>query len=470
MKPIRLFLFSLLASALVAGASIPLRGDTLSHGISPDPSLNLPAVKQIALPNGISAYYIRDDLPVLTLTAAVGYGSLYEDIKTAGTASLLAKTLSLAGSKKYPGPALYEAVESLGGKLSVSSSWEQTTISVTVLARHAEKAFDIVSSIVSEPNLDEKYINDARALIIEGIRRKQDQAQLVAFDKLRELIFNGKGYGATETEGSVRAIRREDLAAVTARCFNGGNTLVGISASLPENEVRALASKYFSTIAKGSRQEYRVSREEALSSVREKAGKIFLIVREIPQATITMGTVAPPIRDESIFPLALMNYILGEGSFNSRLMKEIRVKRGLSYSVASVLRPRRETGAFLAYAQTKTEMADRTTAIMFDTIRSMAEKPVSGEDMKWANESIANSYIFEFDTSLHVLEKYLFLHYNGLDESYLRTFLGRIRAVRADQIVESAKTLLGSGLVTVVVGDRSLRDRLSKFGEVKVIE
>jgi hypothetical protein len=224
MKPIRLFLFSLLASALVAGASIPLRGDTLSHGISPDPSLNLPAVKQIALPNGISAYYIRDDLPVLTLTAAVGYGSLYEDIKTAGTASLLAKTLSLAGSKKYPGPALYEAVESLGGKLSVSSSWEQTTISVTVLARHAEKAFDIVSSIVSEPNLDEKYINDARALIIEGIRRKQDQAQLVAFDKLRELIFNGKGYGATETEGSVRAIRREDLAAVTARAVSTAAT------------------------------------------------------------------------------------------------------------------------------------------------------------------------------------------------------------------------------------------------------
>ncbi len=470
MKPIRLFLISILTSALVAAAAMPLRSDTQLRGISPDASLNLPAVKQITLPNGISAYYIRDELPVLTLTAAVGYGSLYEDTRTAGTASLLAKTLSLAGSKKYPGSVLYEAIESLGGKLSVSSSWEQTLISVTVLARHADKAFDIVSSIITEPNLDEKYINDARSLIIEGIRRKQDQAHLVAFDKLRELIFNGKGYGATETEGTVRAIRGEDLSAVTARCFNGGNTLVGISTSLPDDTVRALTSKYFSSIAKGSRQEYRISREEALSSVREKAGKIFLIVKDIPQATITMGTVAPPIRDESIFPLALMNYILGEGSFNSRLMKEIRVKRGLSYSVASVLRPRRGTGAFLAYAQTKTEMADRTTAIMLDTIRSMAEKPVSGEDMKWANESIENSYIFEFDTSLHVLEKYLFLHYNGLDESYLRNYLGRIHAVRADQIVESAKTLLDSGLVTVVVGDRSLKDRLSKFGEVKVVE
>ena len=102
----------------------------------------------------------------------------------------------------------------------------------------------------------------------------------------------------------------------------------------------------------------------------------------------------------------MMNYILGGGSFTSRLMREIRVKRGLSYSVQSIIRFRKNTGIFLAFAQTKYETTDSALSLLLENTGLMSEEMVTDEEIKWTNESIKNSYIFEFDTPQSILNKY----------------------------------------------------------------
>ena len=430
----------------------------------------LPEVTTFRTQNKLTVYYIKDELPMVTVTAAVGFGKLYEKKHNAGISSLLAKTLSLGGSKKYPGGKLHEKIEFIGGRIGIASSWEQTYISLTVLERHAETAMDILESILTEPNLDERYVENAKALIIEGIKRKKDQPQLIAFDKLREIIFHGDGYGATETIDTIQSISSRDLENVVAGYFTAANTALGISAPFSTASVRSLAASHFGSMKQGSLREYSVNRGLLEKRIAERQNNIYLIPKDIPQATIAMGTLAPSLHDEGLFPLMVMNYILGEGSFNSRLMQEIRVKRGLSYSTGSVMRSRKNTGLFLAYAQTKTNMADTTFSIMVENILKMKHEKVTPKELSWTGESIRNSYVFEFNSTGDTLGKFMYLHYNGLGKNFLNDYPGNINRVTPESIINYSNVLLKEGLIKVVVGKREMQEKLKRFGNVVILE
>ena len=434
------------------------------------PGIDLPKVTKFDAGGGLAAYRISDEIPMLTITAAIGYGSLYETRENAGAAALLSKTISMAGSEKYPGPALYRAIETLGGRIGFDSSWEQTFITITMLDRHAETAFDILASLVAAPRLGDADVNNARGLIVESLKRQRDEPHFVAFEKLREIIYDGNGYGATPTEKTLASMNAERLRAITSSHFTAGNTTLGITSSLDGRVIETLARKYFGALRKGPRTSYVVDTAALSASLRDKAAKIYIIPRDIPQSTIAVGTLAPRITAGDIIPVSVLNYILGGGSFNSRLMIEIRAKRGLSYSTASVARPRKETGLFLAYAQTRNELAPLTLRLLQENINGMRDNPVTPEEMEWTRKSLENSYIFEFDTPQNILGKYLFLDYNGLDESYLKNYIPRVHAVTPPQIMESGKTLLKDGLVRVVVGKKELAEKLREVGEVDVLK
>ncbi len=460
---IRLLLVFLLTILLFSETGRTADSPSLLSGI------NLPKVVKFDAGGGLRAYRIKNEIPMLTLTAAIGYGSLYEGRDDAGAASLLSKTISMAGSAKYPGSELYLALEGLGGRIGFDPSWEQTFITVTVLDRHAEQAFDILASLVKGPRIDHKDLANARALIMEKLKRQRDEPHILAFEKLREILYDGAAYGATPTEETLSGLSAEKLGAIVTNHFTAGNMVLGISSSLRGDRIEALAKKYFGGTRPGKRTAYSVDIPRLYESLGKNAGKVFLIPRDIPQSTIALGTLAAPLGDPEEHSLTVLNYILGGGSFNSRLMTEIRAKRGLSYSTASVVRFRKETGLFLAYAQTRNELAPLTLKLLEENIFLMKEKPVTSDEMSWTRQSLENSYIFEFDTPQNILGKYLFLDYNGFDDAYLRNYIAHIREVTPERIMESGRRLLDRGLVRVVVGREELTEKLRGFGEVVVV-
>jgi zinc protease len=164
-----------------------------------------------------------------------------------------------------------------------------------------------------------------------------------------------------------------------------------------------------------------------------------------------------------------MNYILGEGSFSSRLMREIRVNRGLSYAVQSVLRQRRDTGIFLALAQTNTAQSPLTLRLILENMERMESSPVTRDELAWARQAMINSYIFEFETPLSVLEKYMTVYQMGLPFSYITDYQRGIAGVDAEGVRRAAGALFGRGSVRLVLGDPSLERELARFGEVVVL-
>ena len=214
-------------------------------------NVNLPEVQTSLLKNRMRLFYVRDELPQLTIILSVGFGKLYENRKNAGISSFLAKTLSMSGSAGYPGKTLHEKIEATGGNISIVSSWEETQIRVQVLARFADLAFDVISDLMLNPKMDSVNIEKARSLLLEEVRRRDDSADRIAFEKAREIIFDGSGYGSVMNADTLKSISRKDLLAAWEKYFRGSNLIAGISTSMDFSSIKKRFNEKLSFLAQG---------------------------------------------------------------------------------------------------------------------------------------------------------------------------------------------------------------------------
>jgi len=433
-------------------------------------AIKLPPVESARLENGIRLFCIRDNLPQVTIVVSVGFGRLYEKKENAGISELIAATISLGGSKNYPGEALHEKIDAMGGRLNVNSSWESTTISIKVLDRFKDEAFAIAADLAAGPNLGPPYLDNAKALVADSIRRKYDDPAEIAFSKVREIIFDGDGYGSFPTEEKIASYSPEQVRETWKKYCAGSGVMVGVSSSLDSAETNRLCRKYFSAISAGGGPLYDADIRKIRDRVKGNASKIFFYPKDIPQSTVIVGTVAPDIGYQGDYALEVMNYILGGGSFNSRLMTEIRVKRGLAYAVQSIVKFRFKTGLFLAFAQVENKTVGEALGLMYKNIDMISHEAISSKEIEWAQRSIANSFIFQFDTPMNILSNYMFIAYNNLPKDYFNSYIAHVNSVTGMDILAEARAVLDYGLVTVVVGNESVLSDLKKHGEIVILK
>ncbi len=430
----------------------------------------LPEVKKHRMKNDINILYLEDDLPVTAIYASISFGKMYENSDNAGIAEVLEKALILGGSAAYPGNSISQKLESIGGEIHISAGWETIGIQIKVLSKYRDLALNILGDIIKNPVLEEPGVNSAKRLAVEKLKRDMDEPDEVGVLKLREIIFGGKGYGAVPTVKSIWGTEPQSLKNLWRRFATGGNITVAVSSSDSEKEIIPVVEKELSSVAKGTKEYYSIDKEKILAGLKSSAGIIYLVPLELEQATIYVGTLAPDIRYKGDYALYIMNYILGGGSFNSRLMNEIRVRRGLAYSVYSIVRNRRNAGVFISFAQTKNESVVEVLSLIDENIKKIHTVPVSIEELQWAKESVKNSYVFKFNNIDDLLGNYLEIEYNDLDADYYKKYLANINRVTAEDIMEQGSSMFSQGLVTVVVGSRKLEKDLSSRGKVIICE
>lgn len=454
--------------ALSAAMLVSARSVEHSTVIQPE-GFSLPPVYRETLPNGVRFFHVRDDLPQLTLVVSIGMGKLHETGDDAGISELIAKAITIGGSARYPGNSLHDAIEAMGGRLSIVSSWETTTITVKVLDRFKNEAFAIAADLLAHPILAPPSLDNARSIVADAIARKADDPAEIAFERARAIIFEGVGYGSVPTPAIIRTLPVQRIQDYWARRAVGGNLMVGVTSSIDAAEASRLCRAHFGLIPQGSEAQYEADISRLRSVVARSRGKIFFYPKEIPQATVVVGTAAPAIGGEGEQALEIMNYLLGGGSFSSRLVSEIRVKRGLAYTVQSILRLRRGIGVFLAFAQTENRSAGEVLDLLMKGVAGMPRAEVSASEVAWARNAISNSFIFRFDTPNHILSNEMERAYYRLPEDYFNSYRARLAAVTQADVLRESGRLLRDGLVAVVVGSRAVEEQMKKRGEVVVI-
>lgn len=183
------------------------------------------------------------------------------------------------------------------------------------------------------------------------------------------------------------------------------------------------------------------------------SNQMIKIPHEAQQAHISMGMPAIARKDPDYFPMLVGNYILGGGGFVSRLVKEVREKRALAYSVYSYVSPGRQIGPFVAGMQTQKSQADMAVDVMKKTIGDFIEHGPSDEELQAAKNNLINGFPLRIDSNRKILDNVASIAWNDLPLDTLDQWTTQLKAVTKEQVITAFKKNLDvNQIVTVVVG------------------
>ncbi|MFN3467314.1 MAG: M16 family metallopeptidase, partial [Candidatus Brocadiales bacterium] len=346
---------------------------------------------------------------------------------------------------------------------------EEGSASLSVMKKDLDKALEIFNDILRNPAFPEDKIKKRKEEVLEAIRRENDSPAGILFREFRRLVYEPHPYGR-KVEGypdTLSKITREDMVEFHKKYYHPNNVLMGIAGDFNTQEMLEKLEKLFKDWPRAE-----VSFPAVPNVQNGFQRSINYIYKDIDQSNVILGHIAIERTNPDYFPAMLMNFILGGGSFASRIPGRVRSEEGLAYSVYSAFHTPRDKGFFFVNCQTKSESTSRAISLALEEIQKIKEKLVEEDELTTAKDTFTNQFIFLFTSSSAIVSHMVNLEYQGLPLDYLDTYVAKVKAVSREDILRVAQKYLQPDKVTLlVVGNKDKFDRpLSEFGEVRTVE
>ncbi|MFH1626468.1 MAG: pitrilysin family protein [Pseudomonadota bacterium] len=461
-----LFLITMTVTASLAQDVNPSQhpGDMVFKPLTFSP----PKGERTVLANAMILYVLEDhELPLLNLSAVIRTGSIYEPAEKVGLAELTGRVMRTGGTRSMTPDEINEQLEFIAGSIEISIGRESGSASLSVMKKDTDLGLKIFAQIMMNPRFDQEKLDLAKKQEIEAIRRRNDNPNSIAFREFRRLLYKNNPRGRVSTLKSINAVGRADLVEFHQRFFRPENVMLAISGDFQKDEIVKKVERAFQGWGK---TETKIPKVPPPSYSFEKS--IDYAFKDVPQSTIVTGHLAVSKTHPDYYPFKVLNFILGEGGFSSRLTSEIRSNKGLAYSVGSFYRGDVEYGVFAVICQTKSVTTSQAISLIYNIIKDVKENGVTEKELGWAKESIINKFIFSFTSSASIVNQQMFIEYDNLPEDFLERYQHNISKVTLDDIKRVGKKYLyPDRSVLVVVGNSTEFDKpLSEFGEVREIE
>jgi zinc protease len=260
-------------------------------------------------------------------------------------------------------------------------------------------------------------------------------------------LYPDHAYGRSATPESIEAISRDALERFHREHYGAGGASLAIVGDLGRNEAEALAQKLTAKLpASGS--------PPPIAAPGLPAGGEQRIAHPAAQAHVLIGLPAVRRGDPDFFALQVGNYTLGGGGFVSRLMREVREKRGFAYSVYSAFIPLAQPGPFQIGLQTRKEQAGEAVRVAREVLARFLDEGPDEAELLAARQYLRGSFPLRFDSNRKLLDNVAAIGFYGLPLDYLDTYIDQIDKLTAAEVRAAFARHVGpENLVTVVVGD-----------------
>jgi predicted Zn-dependent peptidase len=431
-------------------------------------AFRIPATERVVLENGMVVILLEDhELPLVTVKAYIGAGSVYDPADKVGLAGLTGAVLRGGGTSATTPEALDDELEFMASSIESGIGADSGAVTFSSLKKNLDRTLALFAQVMMAPTFREDRVTQGKNRAIEAIRRQNDDPKEVADRELSRAIYAGHPLGRIPTVESVSAITRDDLIAFHRRFFHPNNVILAVSGDFGRKEILEKLRTVF-----GGWKKETVALPEIPQPSPSGKPAVLLARKDIDQSVIRMGHLGIDKNNPDLYAIYVMNSILGGNGFSSRLMAVVRTREGLAYNVDSSFQAgRRFTGTFEAETETKVGTTARAIGLMRDIIDGMTRQPVSDAELTLARESIINSFIFGFTNAASVANQRARLEYYGYPKGYLEEFRDNIGRVTKEDVLRVArKYLRPEALTLVVVGDEKRFDKpLSTLGEVREI-
>jgi len=419
--------------------------------------LSLRSPETLRLKNGLVVYLLRDtELPIVDLAFYLRGGAIYDPADRAGLAVLATHLIRTGGTQGMPPDLVDETLESLPATLSIDAGGDALSGRLSCLKDRFPEALVILSAMLREPRFDAARLEVEKASIVEEIRRRWDDPATIADLTFRLLVYGpASPWARLETIESVGRVDRDDLLEFHRRYIRPGNAILAVSGDFETEEMKRRLKEAF-----GGWQGARAALPPVPKVEDAVPVGVHLVTRPLTQSSIILGHLGATRFDPDKFPLFVLNDILGEGGFTSRLMKEVRSTRGLAYSVSGGVGSDSDRGLFEITCRTRADATVQAIEAIRDVVRRLRDEGPTEEEMRRSKDAQLNSFAFTVDGTAPYMRAYLFYRYYGYPEDYLQTWRDRLAGVGRDDVLRAARRFLHPDrLAVLVVGNPESFDR-----------
>ncbi len=413
-------------------------------------------IEKLSSVKGAKAYLVQTrTLPMVDIEISIDAGDRYDPVGKNGLASMTAELMRY-GARVQKGvlteAQIADEIADLGADIGVSVGGERAVMRIRSLSRKdlRDRAVQLASVMLSAPTYEAAILEREKQRAITGLLEAETRPEAVLERRFRKLVYGNYPLGESPSVKSVSSVSTSDLARFHQQFYRGDRMIVSIVGDVSPIE----ASEIVETLLKNMPQSgvmIPALPELQRSPIEPLSSREVEIPFDSQQAHIAIGMTAITRSNPDYFPLIVGNYILGGGGFVSRLMSEVREKRGLAYSVFSYFAPGKDTGIFQAGLQTKGDQAALGLEVMSSTMANFITNGATPSELQAAKANLINGFPLRIDNNRKLLDNVSSIAWNDLPLDTLETWTQKVNAVTLEQVSAAFQKYLAMDRMKIVV-------------------
>ena len=414
-----------------------------------------PKIENWVTDSGLQVYYVQvPELPMLDVRLTFAAGSAHDGDK-AGLASMTSSMLD-KGAAGMNADQVAEAFESVGAEFSTGSARDMAWISLRTVTR-AEQMQPALASwkkIIASPDFPEADFARLKKQMLIGLEAEKQSPAAIASKAFYKNLYHDHPYAQPQngTEKSIQSMRIDDLKNYYKRFYVVKNAQLALVGSISRNEAEKIARQIADALMSKGKGAGEKAPEVPEVQPLPKA-EVIHIPYPSKQAHIMIGQPGDKRGDKDYFKLYLGNHVLGGSGFTSRLMKEVRVKRGLAYSVYSYFIPMQENGPFMLGLQTRLSETDKALEVVRDVLRKFQKEGPTEEELKASKLNITGGFPLRTASNDDIIGYLAMIGFYAMPLDYLDTFTAKVNKITRDEVIDAFNRRVDPDkMLTVIVG------------------
>jgi len=388
-------------------------------------------IKEIKIDNTVIPVIFEKytSLPIFNLQLVFQNSGYITNANKSGLANLTAKLLN-EGTKKDGAINFARKLENKAISIYSSSGFETFIIEVNCLKSEMTTALKLLNQLLENPNITQKTLDKLKILQISKLQQRENDFDHIANMELKKLIFKNTALENTSS-GNIKSIQNitiKDLRKSIKNLFNLDNLIIVAGGDITYKELKLSVQpiiENFKTLGKIQINKIKVNAT--------KENKI--INKDTKQAYIYFGSPFKiDSKDENIYKSKVASFILGGSGFGSRLMEEIRVKRGLAYSAYGHISSNKSHSYFNGHLQTKIENQNEAKELVQKLVNQFVKDGVTKNELNSAKKFLLGSEPLRTETFSQRQTRSFHLFYKGLDQKYPNKELKLIQELKLEDL------------------------------------
>ena len=409
------------------------------------------AIQEIVTPAGIKLWLVREpSIPLVAIRFSFAGGALQDPEGKEGLGALMAGLLTEGGAD-LDGPAFARRLADEGAQLSFTIARDQLYGGLDVLSGRLADTVPLLRASVAEPRFDAEAIARVRDQQIADLEISQGEPRSIAFNRWYKEAFPGHPYGrpVKGEPASLKAVGRDDLVRQHRRLLALAGLRIVIVGDIERAAAIDIVERSFAGLPAAADL-----KPIAKVTARRQAAPV-IVEKDQPLATAAFGAEALAPAHPDFPALEVLRQIVGSGDFDSTLMDEIRVKRGLAYSVSLSLIHDTTASVLLGGMGTKSENMGEAERVLKEVLARIASEGPSPEPFENAKRYLTGTYLLDLDTNAKLAGSLLKVWLEGRASGDVIERNRRIAAVTlADVRRVAAQVLDPARLSLTIVGRR----------------